>query len=86
MPEKEKLFLSTQLENTHIIIKIKYKEESLSDEDLEQFFFPRFTGKVGTSNVDLPLSKVIIYRHRGRIDVSREKGSIVVIRIELPTQ
>jgi len=84
--EKDKLFLSTGLENTHIIIKIKYKEESLSDKDLEQFFFPRFANDVGESSVDLPLSKVIINRHGGKVDLFREEGDYIEIRIELPNR
>jgi len=84
MPEKEKLFLSTNLENTHIIIEIKYREESLSDKDLEQFFFPRFANNGGESKVDLPLSKVIINRHGGKVDLFRKEGDYIEIRIELP--
>ena len=84
MNEKEKLFLSTDLENSHIIIIIKYKEEGFLKEDLDQYFFPRFTNNIDNPSEELPLSKVIIYRHGGKIVVSEEKGSVVVIRTELP--
>jgi signal transduction histidine kinase len=85
MTEEEKVLLSTiREEEDLIVVVIRYREEGLSEEDLEQFFLPRFTNKVGTPNVGLPLSKVIIHRHRGKIDVSKEEGNIVVIRIELP--
>jgi len=33
---------------------------------------------------DLPLSKIIIHRHGGKIDVLR-KGKDIVLRIELPS-
>ncbi len=84
MPEKEKLFLSTDLDNDHIITIIKYKEEGLSDEDLEQFFFPRFANNVGESSVDLPLSKVIINRHGGKVDLFRREEACIAISVDLP--
>jgi PAS domain S-box-containing protein len=84
MPEKGRFLLSTASENDHIVVIMKHMEESLSEEDLEQFFFPRVTDKVGKSGENLPLSKVIIHRHGGKIDVSAEEGDIIVIRVELP--
>jgi len=86
MPEEAKLTLSTSSIDNEIVVILRYMEEGLSEEDLEQFFLPRFTNKVGTSNADLPLSKVIIYRHKGKIHVSKEADSMIVIRIELPLE
>ncbi|SPD76409.1 PAS domain S-box protein [uncultured Desulfobacterium sp.] len=84
MPEKGRFLLSTSSENDHVVVIMKYREHGLSDEDLEQFFFPRFTNKVDKAGEDMPLSKVIIHRHGGKIDISAEEEDIVVIRVELP--
>ena len=83
MPEREKLFVSTIMENENPVVIIRYKAQGLAEDDLEQFFFPRFTGKDKATVHDLPLSKIIIHRHGGKIDVLR-KGKDIVLRIELP--
>ncbi len=84
MPEGEKLFVSTMLEDENPAVTIRYRAEGLAEDDLEQFFFPRFTGKAESTVHDLPLSKIIIHRHGGKIDVLR-KGKDIVLRIELPS-
>ena len=83
MPEGEKLFVSTMMEDENPAVTIRYRAEGLAEDDLEQFFFPRFTGKPESTVHDLPLSKIIIHRHGGKIDVLR-KGKDIVLRIELP--
>ena len=83
MPEGEKLFLSTGSEVDNVIITIRHDAKGLANEDLSQFFYPRFTGKAETTIHDLPLAKVVIHRHGGRVDVFRD-GKDVVLRIKLP--
>ena len=84
MPENERLSLSVFQEDGYVVIIIKHKMEGLSHEDIEQFFFPRMIGKTRLNIQNLPLSKIIIHRHGGKIDISREKGKVIVLRIELP--
>jgi len=83
MHKGDTLFVSTRMDQETLSIIIRYRAESLAEEDLEQFFFPRFTGKDVSVVHDLPLTKIIIHRHGGRIDVSR-RGEDVVLTIELP--
>jgi nitrogen-specific signal transduction histidine kinase len=83
MHERDTLFVTSGIEQDNVLITIRYKAERLAEDDLEQFFFPRFTGKDEAVVYDLPLSKVIIHRHGGKIDVFR-KGEDVVLKIELP--
>ncbi len=83
MHEGDTLFVSTRMDHDNLLITVRYRAESLADEDLEQFFFPRFTGKDVSVVHDLPLTKIIIHRHGGKIDVSRQ-GEDVVLKIELP--
>ncbi len=84
IPKGEKLFLSLTKEHNHIEIVIRHRIQGLANEDLQQFFFPRFTSKSEPAFQDLPLSKIIIHRHGGKIDVFRENGDYIVLRIELP--
>lgn len=83
MPEGEKLFLSTGSEVDNVVTTIRHDATGLANEDLSQFFFPRFTGKAETTIHDLPLARVVIHRHGGKVDVFRD-GEDVVLRIELP--
>jgi PAS domain S-box-containing protein len=83
MPEGEKLFLSTESEAENVVITIRHDAKGLANEDLTQFFYPRFTGNAETTIHDLPLARVVIHRHGGKVDVLRD-GEDVVLRIELP--
>jgi len=82
MREGDTLDVATQPNHDSLFIMIRYRAESLAEDDLEQFFFPRFAGKDESVVHDLPLSKIIIHRHGGKIDVFRE-GEKVVLKIEL---
>ena len=84
MPEKASFSVSTLSENDHLSVVFKYTEEGISKEDLDQFFFPRFTNNGITSDEGLPLSNVIIHRHGGSIKVSGEEGDLIVLEIRLP--
>jgi PAS domain S-box-containing protein len=83
MPEGEKLFLSTDSETANVMITIRHNAKGLANEDLSQFFYPRFTGNAETTIHDLPLARIVIHRHSGKVDVVRE-GEDVVLKIELP--
>jgi len=83
MPEGEKLFLSTGSEAESVVITIRHDAKGLANEDLSQFFYPRFTGNAETTIHDLPLARVVINRHGGKVDVLRDEED-VVLRIELP--
>ena len=84
MPEEETLFLGTGSEADNVVVAtIRHNAKGLANEDLSQFFYPRFTGKAETTIHDLPLARVVIHRHGGKVDVFRD-GEDVVLKIELP--
>ena len=83
MPEGGKLSIGTDSEGNNVVAAIRHDAKGLANEDLTQFFFPRFTGKAETTIHDLPLAKVVINRHGGKVDVLRD-GEDIVLRIELP--
>jgi PAS domain S-box-containing protein len=86
MPEGEILQVATRLEDDRAVVEISHKMEALAEEDLDQFFLPRFAGKPDAIILDLPLSKVIIHRHGGTIKVSRKEGNGILLTIELPAK
>ena len=81
MREDDTLKVSTEPDHDNLFITIRYRAR-MAEDDLEHFFFPRFTGKDESVVQDLPLSRVIIHRHGGKIDVFRE-GEDVIVKIEL---
>jgi PAS domain S-box-containing protein len=84
MPEGESLFLSTTQMDDNLAITLRHRLSHLSDEDLEQFFFPHIEEEPESTVLDLPLSKIIIHRHGGKVDLQREDDNILTMRIEFP--
>jgi PAS domain S-box-containing protein len=85
IPEGSKIFLQTLGEPEKVVITIRHRAEKMGDEDVEQFFFPRFTAECDTAVQGLPLSKIIIHRHGGKVDVFREDKDLA-FKIELPVR
>ncbi len=83
MHEGDILWVSTRRDQESLRVAIRYRAEGLAPEDVEQFFFPRFTGEAEAVVHELPLTKIIIHRHGGKIDVAR-KADHVILSIELP--
>jgi signal transduction histidine kinase len=84
MPEGGRLSVRAWQDHDALIVTLKHRMEPFSDDDLEQFFLPRFSGKPGRTVLDLPLAKIIIHRHGGKIDVNHEADGTLSVRVELP--
>jgi PAS domain S-box-containing protein len=83
-PEGERIAVTTEALDDTIVITLMHKIPRLSVDDLEKFFFPHVEDKVETTVLDLPLSKVIIHRHGGKIDLWQEEDKTLVMKIEFP--
>jgi PAS domain S-box-containing protein len=83
-PRGGRLDLAIEKGADHLTVTIRHQADSISEDDLEQFFFPRLASGAGSDALDLPLSKVIVHRHGGRIRVAADKGNFLVITVELP--
>jgi PAS domain S-box-containing protein len=86
MPEGETLLLSTSRLGDRVVISISHKVRRLSQDDLEKFFFPHIEEEMGWEILDLPLSRIIIHRHGGKLDLIQEGDNELTLRIELPVQ
>ncbi len=56
----------------------------ISDDDVDHFFYP-FTSRVDpTLTIDLPISKMIINKHKGIINLCRQNSRQLILTITLP--
>ncbi len=85
-PEHSRFSLTTQVEDDYVTLSLIFQMEGLAPEDLEQFFLPRFTGKAGADAIELPLTKIIILRHGGEIEVLKEDRDRVKVKVSLPVR
>lgn len=83
-PGEESVTISSGVEDKKAILEITHMMTHISDDDLEQFFFPHIEQKIEESVLDLPLAKIIIHRHGGRIDLAKAGENILIMTIELP--
>lgn len=90
MGRKGVMRIGTRKRGDHTRLTLAYQVPHISSEDIESFFYPfavayPFAGG-GTDEdiMDLPMSKVIIHKHGGLIEVGRGDDNIVKIVIDLP--
>ena len=85
-PEGERFRISLETEQDGVVILFEHRAVGMSGEDLEQFFLPRLPFRESKRVLDLPLSRVIVNKHGGRIDVFQSEGNMITLRIVLPVQ
>ena len=83
MPSGGSLSISTSLENEMYRLAIRYPVTHLSTDDMDHFFYPFVTSDVDYP-IDLPMSKIIVDKHGGSIEVELEKPGMFLIRMLLP--
>jgi len=83
MPDGEELMVSSQTEGDRLVFTMRHKANGMTQDDLDQFFYPHVTGTPESTILELPQSKIIIHRHGGKVDVLME-GEDIVLRVELP--
>lgn len=90
MGRKGEIRVGTRKRGNHTRLTLAYRVPHVSSEDIESFFFPfavayPFAGG-GTNGdlMDLPMSKIIIHKHGGLIEVKKEDENIIKISIDLP--
>ena len=85
-PEKNPLFVTLERGQDGVLIFFRHLAEGISEEDLEQFFLPRLPFKDSSRILDLPLSRIIVNKHGGRIEVLREEESMIMVKVVLPVR
>ena len=70
-------------ENT-VHLEVLIRGTSVSDDDLEHFFYPFTAQSDRTKKLDLPLAKMIIHKHQGLVRFRRSDKDQLVLDITLP--
>jgi len=83
-PEGETVTIRSSHWADRAVVLLRHKVHRLSEDDLDKFFFPHVEKTREWTVVDLPLSRVVIHRHGGKVDLFREGENMLVLRIELP--
>ncbi len=90
MGGKGELEVATRKNGTQATVTLGYPAPRLSEEDLEHFFYPFALdaspekGEQGTERGDVSLVKIVIHRHGGVINVSKENAERIKITLSLP--
>ena len=83
MASGAELSISTSLQKDMYQLVMRYPVQHLSPDDIEHFFYP-FTTLNMDYPADLPMSKIIVHKHGGMIEVKLEKPGEISIRMLLP--
>jgi PAS domain S-box-containing protein len=92
MKEKGEILVTTDRNDEYGKVILTYEVAHISDDDIEHFFypfvvdFPFAKGKPDAAIMDVPMCRVIIHKHGGIINVSKENGNVVKITIALPLE
>ncbi len=84
MQEGGTLSVSTFQENGMFNLVMRFPVRHMAPDDVEHFFYPFTTSQLGYDTADLPMSKIVVDKHGGVIDVSLEEPGELVIHISLP--
>ncbi len=85
MPEGGKIFVTTEIENEFLKIKIKDNGLGIPESIKEKIFDPFMSqGKKVGVGLGLPIAEKIIKEHKGKIDVESDLGEGATFIISLP--
>jgi signal transduction histidine kinase len=84
MPEGGALSVSMSKEGRNCYLIIKYPVTSMSADDVEHFFYPFTWTRMISDIVDLPLSKILVDKLGGSIEVSLNQPGELTLRVSLP--
>jgi signal transduction histidine kinase len=80
MPEQSCLRVNTTY-NGAAVVRLCYPALHVADDDMEHFFYPFVSDKLGEADLQLPLTKVVIHKHGGVIHITRDEQNQVVITV-----
>ncbi|MDP2798618.1 MAG: hypothetical protein Q8O60_01865, partial [Deltaproteobacteria bacterium] len=92
MRQKGEINVATGKNGGYATVTLAYRVPFISDDDIEHFFYPfavayPFAGGGPDRDImDVPICKVVIHKHGGVINVSKEDDNLVKINISLPLE
>jgi len=84
MQEGATLSVSTFQKDETLNLVMRYPVEHMSSDDLEHFFYPFTTNPVVYDTADLPMSKIVVDKHGGMINVNLAESGDLIIHVSLP--
>jgi PAS domain S-box-containing protein len=84
MPEGGTLSVSSSSEGRSFDLIIRYPVMSVSPDDVEHFFYPFTWSGMISEIADLPLSKILVDKLGGSIEVSLNQPGELTLRVSLP--
>jgi len=84
IPSGASLSIGTAFDQGMFQLVMRYPVRHMSRDDVEHFFYPFTTFKVDYQLVDLPMSKILVHKHGGIIEIKLGKSGELSIRILLP--
>jgi PAS domain S-box-containing protein len=92
MGEEGELEVTTEKNSSYATVTLSYRVPFISDDDIEHFFYPFMMGHPLARDVpekdimDVPICKVVIHKHGGIINVSKQDHNLIRISISLPLE
>ncbi len=86
MPEGAALTIATRGEEGMFKLFMRYPAPYVATDDIHDFFYPFTTSLTSYDPADLPLSKIIVDKHGGSLEVGVEKSGELWIHLFLPLQ
>jgi PAS domain S-box-containing protein len=80
MPERSSLKVATA-RNGKAVVRLSYPGLHLADDDMEHFFYPFVAEELGEADLELPMTKVVIHKHGGVINITRDDVGQIMITI-----
>ncbi|UCG11357.1 MAG: PAS domain S-box protein [Deltaproteobacteria bacterium] len=65
-------------------IQLCYPALHVADDDMEHFFSPFVANGLEESDIAVPLTKVVIHKHGGIVNIDRDEQERIVIKISFP--
>jgi nitrogen-specific signal transduction histidine kinase len=78
------LRIRSYLDGNVVHLEIAVRGVQVSEDDIEHFFYPFTTRVDSLKQLDLPIAKMIIHKHRGIIDLRRRGNDQLLLDISLP--
>ncbi len=80
MAERSRLKVTTS-RNGKAVVRLSYPGLHLADDDVEHFFYPFVAEELGKADLELPMTKVVIHKHGGIINIDRDENDQIMITI-----
>ena len=84
MPDGGGLAVSSRLEKDRVAVEFKDAGTGIRSEDMPKLFEPLFSTKAKGTGLGLPISKEIVEKHGGSIEVESFPGKGSVFSVKLP--